>query len=132
MRLIRDERGAAAIEAALVLPFYLAFIFATIELGNIIWNYTSIEYVAEDVTRCNMVNDCDISTTAYNGAANIWGSASAASGEITIGTCSFPGSISGTQVTIIHPITSLTGYFPHVMPSPFDQIAVQSCYPNPN
>ncbi|GGF14315.1 hypothetical protein GCM10011611_20110 [Aliidongia dinghuensis] len=132
MRLARDERGAAAIEAALVLPFYLAFIFATIELGNVIWNYTSIQYVADEVSRCNMVSNCNISTAAYNGAANIWASSSAASSEITVGTCSFPGSISGTKVTIVHPITSLTGYFPKVMPSPFSQIAVQSCYPNPN
>ena len=132
MRLARDERGAAAIEAALVLPFYLAFIFGMIEFGNIYWNYTSIQYVADEVARCNAVDSCSISSTAFNSAANIWSSASAAAGDITIGTCSFPGSSSGTQVTITHTITSLTGYFPNVIPSPFNQIAVQSCYPSPN
>src|SRR5437879_5292860 len=46
MNFFRDESGAAALEAALVLPFYLAFIFAILELGNIYWLYNSIQYVA--------------------------------------------------------------------------------------
>jgi Flp pilus assembly protein TadG len=132
MRFVRDENGAAAIEAALVLPFYFAFIFATIELGNIYWAYNSIQYVADEVARCNAVSACNGGTTAYKGAANLWSSASAAASEITVTPNTTCGNYTGTKVTIVHPISSLTGYFPKVMPSPFNQIAVQSCYPNPS
>ena len=132
MRFASDERGAAALEAALVLPFYITFIFAIIELGNVYWTYNSIQYVADEVARCKAINNatCDVSNTAYASAGNIWSSALAAGGEIAVSntTC---GNFSGTKITITHPITSLTGYFPNVMPAPFHQIRVQSCYPNP-
>lgn len=131
MRIASDERGAAALEAALVLPFYIAFIFAIIELGNVYWTYNSIQYVADEVARCNAISNCNVGNTAYAGAANIWSSASAAAGEITVSSNTACGNYSGTKITIIHPIASLTGYFPNVMPSPFNRLAVQSCYPNP-
>ena len=33
-----DRRGAAAVEMALVLPFFMALLFGSIELGNYFWN----------------------------------------------------------------------------------------------
>lgn len=132
MDLLRNEHGTTAIEAALVLPFYLAFTFSIIELGNIYWEYNSIQYVADEVARCNAVSTCSAGTTAYNGAANIWSSASAAAAEITVNSSATCGNYTGTKVTIIHPMTSLTGYFPNVIPAPFNELAVQSCYPRPS
>src|SRR5690348_11783742 len=114
MRFSRDESGAAALEAALVLPFYVAFIFSIIELGNIYWGYNSIQYVADEIARCNVVSGCDASTTAFNSAANIWSSASAAASEMTVTANTTCGNFTGTKVTIIHPVSSLTGYFPNV------------------
>lgn len=132
MGILRDDSGATAIEAAFVLPFYFAFIFSIVELGNIFWEYNSIQYVADEVARCSAVSTCNAGNTAYNGAANIWSSASAAAGEMTIAVNTTCGNYSGTKVTINHPISSLTGYFSNVMPAPFNKISVQSCYPNPS
>lgn len=132
MGFFRDQSGTTAIEAAFVLPFYFAFIFAILELGNIYWQYNSIQYVADEVARCNAVSTCSAGTTAYNGAANIWSSASAAASEITVTSNTTCGNYTGTKVTIIHPMSSLTGYFPSVVPAPFNELAVQSCYPKPS
>jgi Flp pilus assembly protein TadG len=131
MKFARDEGGAAAIEAALVLPFYLVLIFAVIELGHIYWTYNCIQYVADEVARCHAVSNCDVVKTARNSAATVWNSDSAASSEITVNSDVVCGNFPGTKITIKHPIKSLTGYFPGTMPKPLDQLAVQSCYPNP-
>ena len=130
IHILRDETGAAAIEAAFALPFYFAFIFCILELGNIYWNYTSIQYVADEIARCSVVSNCSAGTTAFNSAANVWSSAATASSDITVSANTTCGNYTGTKVTITHSITSLTGYFPSVMPSPFNKVAVQSCYPN--
>src|SRR6266702_474803 len=102
MRFASDQSGAAALEAALVLPFYITFIFAVIELGNIYWTYNSIQYVADEVARCHAVYNCNVGNFAYTGAGNIWSSASAAAGEISVSntTC---GNYPGTRITITHP-----------------------------
>jgi Flp pilus assembly protein TadG len=132
MGIFRDERGTTAVEAAFVLPFYFAFIFGIIEFGNVYWEYNSIQYVADEVARCSAVSNCNAGTTAYGGAANIWSSASAAAAEMSINTNATCGNYTGTKVTITHPMASLTGFFPNIMPAPFNQLAVQSCYPKPS
>lgn len=128
MNVLRDESGAAGIEAALALPFYFALIFATIEFGHIYWQYNSIQWVADALSRCTVVNNCSTNTMLYNEAANVWSSSSAADKEIHIYYDADCGSYSGTRVTIIHQIASLTGYFREAMPPSFS-ITVQSCYP---
>lgn len=131
MRFASDQSGAAALEAALVLPFYIVSIFAIIEIGHIYWTYNCLQYVADEVARCNAVSNCNVGNTAYASPANLWTSASAAASEITVNSAVICGNFPGTKITIVHPIKSLTGYFPAVMPSPFHQLAVQSCYPDP-
>jgi Flp pilus assembly protein TadG len=135
MRILRDvkilceESGAAALEAALVLPFYITFIFAIIEFGQIYWQYNSIQYIADETARCSAISGCNVVTTAYQSAANIWPSSSAAGNEISVNSTATCGDYSGTQVTIVHTVNSLTGFFPNVMPL---NIGVQSCYPKPS
>jgi Flp pilus assembly protein TadG len=138
MSIFRDDSGTTAIEAAFVLPFYFAFIFSIIELGNIFWEYNSIQYAADEVARycaiktTSICSASDAGAAAYNGAANIWSSASAAANEISVSPAAACGNPSGTRITITHPISSLTGYFPTAMPSPLNTLSAQSCYPNPS
>jgi len=138
MNFLRNERGAAALEAALVLPLYLAFIFAIIEFGNIYWTFNDIQFVADEMSRCNAVGSCTAGNTgakAFNSVANIWQTATAATNEITVTSNSPCGTSSGvgTRVKIVHPISLVTGYFTpqpfNFVSWPFTQLAVQSCYP---
>src|SRR5258708_29095550 len=124
--IVHDERGTAALEAALVFPLYLAFIFAIVEFGYIYWTFNNIQYLADEMSRCYAVgtcNDTNRGTMALNSAANIWPSATAAATEISAVATACGNSFgTGVRVTIIHSMTStpaslLTGYF---KATPFD------------
>lgn len=128
-KILCDEIGAAAVETALVFPFYITLIFGTIEFGQIYWQYNSIQYIADETARCNAISNCNVVNKAYQSAANIWPSPTAASSEINVNSTATCGDYSGTQVTIVHKVVSLTGFFPQVMPL---KIGAQSCYPKPS
>lgn len=145
MKILRDQRGAAALEAALVFPLYLAVILGVVELGNVYWTFNSVQYLADELSRCYAVGSCtdaNRGASAFDSAANIWPSASAAANEITA-TRTVCGSSSGAgvRVTIVHSMASSPGFLvggfvdPErfgFAPWPFGQIAAQSCYPTPN
>ncbi|WP_158266808.1 TadE/TadG family type IV pilus assembly protein [Alsobacter soli] len=49
--LLRDERGAVAVEAALVLPLVIAFAFAIFEFGRIFYDYELAQTGVRDAAR---------------------------------------------------------------------------------
>ncbi|HYH38549.1 MAG TPA: TadE/TadG family type IV pilus assembly protein [Azospirillum sp.] len=56
MRLMRDERGAAAVEFALVFPVFIAVLIAIIELATFFWTRNTLQFAAEEAARLAMVN----------------------------------------------------------------------------
>lgn len=52
---VRGEEGAAALEFALVLPAFLAFIWLIIEIGNLLWAMTSVNFAVAEAARCAAV-----------------------------------------------------------------------------
>ena len=55
-RLIRDERGVAAIEMAFALPVFMFCIYGIIEFGRYAYTQSALLYAAEETTRYATVN----------------------------------------------------------------------------
>jgi Flp pilus assembly protein TadG len=50
-RRARDASGSVAVEFALLIPVYIAFMFGTIEFGRMIWIRNTMEFAAEQAAR---------------------------------------------------------------------------------
>jgi Flp pilus assembly protein TadG len=51
IRCTRNSSGSVAVEFALLLPVYIAFIFGIIEFGRMIWIRNTMEFAAEQAAR---------------------------------------------------------------------------------
>jgi len=54
--MIRDEGGASAVEFALLLPVFVAFIFGMINCGLLLWTQLGIEHGVVAAARCATIN----------------------------------------------------------------------------
>jgi Flp pilus assembly protein TadG len=50
--LLRDRRGATAVEMALICPVLLSLILATIEIGRLGWTQAALQFAVEEAARC--------------------------------------------------------------------------------
>ncbi|WP_404380284.1 TadE/TadG family type IV pilus assembly protein [Caenispirillum salinarum] len=50
-RIRRDQDGGAAIEFALLLPPFFLMLYALIELGRAMWNFNTLQLVADEASR---------------------------------------------------------------------------------
>jgi len=50
------KSGTVAIEYALVLPVLLAFLFALIDTGRLIWTQTTLDHAMEAAARCAVID----------------------------------------------------------------------------
>jgi Flp pilus assembly protein TadG len=55
----RWDEGAAAVEAALVLPLLFLFIFCIIEFGRAVWQWNTMLLAVEQAGRWAMINNAD-------------------------------------------------------------------------
>jgi Flp pilus assembly protein TadG len=65
-KLLRDERGGAAVEYALVLPVFITLIVGALCLGNVAFAANGLHYAVQDAARCAAVKTTvctDSSTT---------------------------------------------------------------------
>ncbi|WP_406856244.1 TadE family protein [Alsobacter sp. KACC 23698] len=51
IRIVEDERGSVAVEAALALPFVIAFAFAIFEFGGMLYAYEMVQTGVRDAAR---------------------------------------------------------------------------------
>jgi Flp pilus assembly protein TadG len=56
LRFRRDERGATAVEFALLSPFLIALFFGIFEFGRALWIQGILDYAVEQAARCEAVN----------------------------------------------------------------------------
>ena len=70
----RDEKGAAAVEMAFILPVFLLFVLGIIEFGRAYWTYNSMQLAIDEAGRYAMIHttasDSQIASTAK---ANLYG-----------------------------------------------------------
>ena len=54
-KILRDERGASALEFALTAPAFFLFLFGIIEFGLVLWTQIGLQHGAEVAARCASV-----------------------------------------------------------------------------
>src|SRR5262249_49390410 len=150
MSFLRATSGAAALEAAMVFPVYLLFVFGILEVGYGYWEVNSMQYAADEASRCNAVSNgggawpkiASTQTPAINRATGV----NLAATDISVTsntTCKTSnGSFTGTLVQIRHTNVPLTAtaipgleriYVKIGSVANFDvQFNIESCYPNPS
>jgi Flp pilus assembly protein TadG len=56
LRLRHDERGATAVEFAMLAPFLIALFFGIFEFGRALWIQGILDYAVEQAARCWAIN----------------------------------------------------------------------------
>ena len=129
LTIFRDDKGSAALEAGLSLPFFFFFIFGITEAGWLYWDFNSIQYAAEEAARCRAVSSsCATSdATATFAVSKAVGVGLIVSG-VTISTntdvCG-AGTGAGALVTISYSYAPLT----HYLPTPTVPLSASACHP---
>jgi Flp pilus assembly protein TadG len=106
------ERGAAAIEFALVLPILLLLILGIFEFGRVLNIQISLSNAAREGARVMAIHDDQVTATtaAINAAPGI--NPAITSGQVNILPASCAGVENGTvQVTIAYSVPLMTGWF---------------------
>lgn len=74
-RLLKDQRGAAAIEFALLGPTLVLMLFGLIETGRLFWTQHTLDEVAYSTVRCMSIStQCDDQTAQQDFAISRAGS----------------------------------------------------------
>jgi Flp pilus assembly protein TadG len=102
--MMRQERGAAAVEFALVVPVLMAVVFGIVEVGTFYQRQIQLSNGA--MIGARSVAHGSPATTAKSAAAS---AAGVSTTDVTVGTCSSTGS--SVTVTINSSKTAVTGLF---------------------
>jgi Flp pilus assembly protein TadG len=62
--MIRDKRGASAVEFALIFPAFITVILCIVLFGELLWIMNTVNYAVEEAARCGAVDTKNCATTA--------------------------------------------------------------------
>jgi Flp pilus assembly protein TadG len=121
-RMLRDNRGATAVEFAITAPVFFVLLFGILDGGLLVWTQIGLQHGAEAAARCASINStvCGTPATIQNYAAqNAFG--------LTIDPTSFSvtSPACGNQVSATHTFVFASGYFG----APSFTLTAQSCFP---
>jgi len=122
----RRQRGAAAIEYALILPAVLIFFFGLMDAGRLLWSYTTLSRAVEAAARCGAINTTLCGTAAQVktfAVSQAWGMTITASAfTVTTATCGIK--VSGSyDFEYVMPILNA------VVPKGTITVTASACYP---
>ncbi len=109
-RFARNSSGSVAVEFALLLPVYIAFIFGIIEFGRMIWIRNTMEFAAETAARYGA-----ITSGATNATVAAYATTQLIGVDTTANTINFTATIAASTVTVVgtHDFTTLiSAYVP--------------------
>ena len=117
----RDERGAAALEYAFVLPALFGFALGVMDLGRLVWMQVTLDRAVQAAARCASVN-----ATLCGDEAAIKAYAVTAAWGMTVPTSIFAVSQPACGVKV-----QATSTFQYTVPWPLAPSTIKSaaCYP---
>ena len=131
-RLVQSERGAAAVEFALVAPLLFAFLFGLFEMSRAIWTKQVVQRAAHSTVRCLSIGMTECTTDAglkeylieqaAAGSVRIVAANVAATKDVTC-----EGMARQNQVTVTAPFTSVV---PDLLPMVPTEISSTACFPD--
>lgn len=129
-RLARCQRGASALEFALLAPLFFAFLFGLIEVGRLLWVSQSINEIAFSTVRC-MSTSSSCATTPTIQAYAVQRAASysltvVGANVVTASNVACDGNANSNRVTITYVVNSITGNLLPLLPS---TLVAHSCFP---
>ena len=120
IRIGRDSSASVAVEFALLLPVYIAFMFGIVEFGRMIWIRNSMEFAAEIAARYGAITSgATNATTAAYAMTQLIGVDSA--------TVTFTATVAASTVTVVgtHAFTTLVGAY---VPIPSTTLTVTATF----
>ncbi len=122
-----NQRGAAAIEFAIILPALLLLVLGIMDTGRLLWTYTTLNSASETAARCYAIqaSGCTTPAAVQNYAVTqAWGlTISASAFSVTTQTCG--ARVSGTYVfTFVIPWLSVVGNSNSIT------LTAVACYPS--
>lgn len=108
-RLAGCRRGAAAVEAAFILPLLLLLILGIFEFGRMAWTRSALDFAVQEAARCAVVRPGQCGTTAQ-----IQAYAAAKVAAVGVPASAFTvatGQACGVRVAAVHPYRAMSGRF---------------------
>lgn len=126
-----SRRGVAAIEYALLLPVLLLFVLGIIDVGRLMWTYTTLSRAVDAAARCGAINADASSPTACQNAAAIQARAVTEAWGLNITSSAFTVTrpSCGVQVNAVYPFVSIIPGFGTAAPWGTLTLLATACYP---
>ena len=126
---ISADAGSIILEYGMLVPILMLLILGTMDIGRLIWTYTTLHRAVEASARCAAVNPAACGTPlqiAARAADEAWGlGVTPASFVALTQSC-------GAQVTAVYPfpflVPGLGGAGPDILPNTIT-LTVTACYP---
>ena len=110
-RIVSDERGATAVETALILPAFLLVVFGIIEFGRGVWVQAALQYAVSQAARCASLQSSSCTDVPSYAASNTLGlTVPSSTFTYTSGaSCGITAYTKGYQVTASYQFSSVVG-----------------------
>jgi Flp pilus assembly protein TadG len=124
----RYERGAAAVEFALVFPVFLLIALGTIDFGYYFFINGIVTNAAREGARAGSVVDPDqgksVAVTAATKAANTYLTLGGLTAKGVAASVTVVNGVAAVEVSIAYPVGSITGFLSDIMPANSQATAV--------
>jgi Flp pilus assembly protein TadG len=124
VNMLRDQRGASALEFGLTAPVFFLFIFGVIEIGLLFWTQIGLQHGAEMAARCASVN-ASLCPTGNPSAITGYATQQALGLSLPASTFTYSTPSCGNQVN-----ASYSFQFPDIIRLTPLTLTAQACFPS--